>query len=41
MFFRYSKNVRKRTGILGRMKSKEIVNSRYDKFRNIDRGEIK
>ena len=40
MFFRYSKNVRK-LGILGRMKSKEIVNSRYDKFRNIDRGEIK
>ena len=31
----------KELGILGRMKSKEIVNSRYDKFRNIDRGEIK
>ena len=31
----------KELGILGRMKSKELVNSRYDKFRNIDRGEIK
>ena len=27
----------KELGILGRMKSKELVNSRYDKFRNIDR----
>ena len=31
----------KELGILCRMKSKELVNSRYDKFRNIDRGEIK
>ena len=31
----------KELGILGRMKSKELVNSRYDKFRNIDRGEIR
>lgn len=36
-----SRMLEKELGILGRMKPKEIANSRYEKFRNIDRGEIK